>query len=225
MRKRSVLFDLDGTLTDPRIGITRCIQHALTAFGRVPPAEDELLWCIGPPLQASFARLLATEDPALLNLAITRYRERFATIGLYENTLYPGVPELLTDLRGKGYGTFVATSKPRIYAQRILDHFQVATLFDGIHGSELDGTRVDKGELIAHLLAVEGLNPGDAVMVGDREHDMVGGRMCGLRCLGVTYGYGSEQELRDAGAIRLAGDPAQVLAELEALFEDCEASI
>ncbi len=225
MLQRSILFDLDGTLTDPRSGITRCIQHALKALGRVPSEEGELLWCIGPPLQSSFARLLETEDPALLNLAIARYRERFATIGLYENSLYAGVPEMLIGLREKGYHTYVATSKPRVFATRILAHFHLAPLLDGVHGSELDGTRVDKGELIAHLLKVEGLESGAAAMVGDREHDMLGGRKCGLRCLGVTYGYGSEQELRKAGAVRLAGDPAQVVAELEALFEECGPSI
>ena len=222
MRQRSVLFDLDGTLTDPRIGITRCIQHALESLDRFAPEEGELLWCIGPPLQASFARLLGTEDQGLLNSAIARYRERFSTIGLYENTVYAGIPEMLAALRSEGYRTYVATSKPGVFASRILDHFQISMLFDGIHGSELDGTRVDKGELIAHLLAVEGLEAQDAIMVGDREHDMVGGAQCGVRCLGVTYGYGSEMELLAHGASRLAGDPAQVVTAIEALFAECE---
>ena len=218
MQQRAVLFDLDGTLTDPRIGITRCIQHALAALGTTPPPESELLWCIGPPLRASFTRLLGTEDPELLDTAIARYRERFTTVGLFENTLYAGVSELLAGLRSRGYRTFVATSKPRVFAERILDYFQLSSLFDGIHGSELDGTRVDKGELIAHLLAVEGLQPDDVIMVGDREHDLEGGRKCGIRCIGVTYGYGSEAELLAHGAVRLAGDPAQVAIEVEALF-------
>jgi phosphoglycolate phosphatase len=220
VQQRSVLFDLDGTLTDPRVGITRCIQHALRSLGQAAPEECELLWCIGPPLQTTFAKLLGTEDRTLLDAAIVRYRERFATVGLFENTLYAGVPEMLTSLRMKGYRTYVATSKPRVYAERILDHFQLVPLFDGVHGSELDGTRVDKGELIAHLVAVEGLAPKSVIMVGDRQHDMVGGAGCGIPCIGVTYGYGSEEELLNHGAARLAGTPAQVVTEIEALFEE-----
>lgn len=220
---RAVLFDLDGTLTDPRIGITRSIQHALASLGQVPPAEDELLWCIGPPLKASFARLLDTEDPALLGTAVARYRERFSTIGLFENDLYAGVPEMLSRLRERGFRMFAATSKPRVFAERILDHFNLSALLDGVYGSELDGTRVDKGELIAFLLATEGLEPGRVVMVGDREHDMVGGAKCGVRCIGATYGYGSEEELLNHGAAVLAGSPAQVVAQVERLFGDMPA--
>jgi len=216
----SVLFDLDGTLTDPRTGITRCIQHALAALGRAVPPEEDLLWCIGPPLQRSFPRLLGTEDPAVIGTAIARYRERFSAEGLYENVLYPGVPEMLAGLRGKGCRTFVATSKPHVFARRILEHFRIAGLFEGIHGSELDGTRADKGELIRHLLVVEGLAAGTAIMVGDREHDMAGGAACGLRCVGVTYGYGSEEELLAHGAARLAGTPSQVVTAVEALLAE-----
>lgn len=214
----AVVFDLDGTLTDPGVGITRCIQHALASLGAAPPAAEDLLWCIGPPLQLSFPRLLGTGDPDRVAAAIASYRERFATVGLYENVLYPGVPELLDGLHDRGYRIYLATSKPRVFALRILDHFQIAHRFHGIHGSELDGTRVDKAELLAHLMAVEGLEPADMVMVGDREHDMVGGARCGVRCLGVTYGYGSEAELLGHGAVRLARDPAQVLAQVEGLF-------
>ena len=220
MQGRSILFDLDGTLTDPRIGITRCIQYALESLGQVPPEEGALLWCIGPPLQTTFARILETSDPARLRTAIDLYRQRFATSGLYENTLYPGVPDMLAALRSKGYRTYVATSKPRVYAERILEHFSISTLFEGVHGSELDGTRVDKGELIAHLLRIEGLEPDGVIMVGDREHDMVGGAHCGVQCLGVTYGYGSRRELLSHGAAGLAEDPAQVVAEVEALFAE-----
>jgi phosphoglycolate phosphatase len=223
--QRAVLFDLDGTLTDPRLGITRCIQHALTALGRVPPEESDLLWCIGPPLQSSFARLLGTEDRVLLNTAIATYRERFATIGLYENTLYDGIVEMLTELQAKGYRTYVATSKPRIFAVRILDHFRITGFFAGVYGSELDGTRVDKGELIAHLLATESLDPTGVIMVGDREHDMVGGAQCGVRCLGVTYGYGTEGELLTHGANRLAVAPAQVVEAIQALFQEARPRI
>jgi len=217
---RAVLFDLDGTLTDPKIGITRSIQHALASLGKVPPGEDELLWCIGPPLQHSFAKLLDTEDPALLSTAVARYRDRFSTVGLFENDLYAGIPEMLSGLRARGFRTFVATSKPRVFAERILDHFGLSPLLDGTYGSELDGTRSDKGELLAHLLAAESLDPEGVLMVGDREHDMAGGAKCGIRCIGVTYGYGSEEELLGHGAAGLAGTPAEIIAQVERLFPE-----
>jgi phosphoglycolate phosphatase len=216
---QAVLFDLDGTLTDPKTGITRCIQHALAALGRTSPGEAELTWCIGPPLRESFARLLDSEDEALLGRAVALYRERFSTIGLFENALYSGIPELLSTLRRKGYRTYVATSKPRVFALRILEHFGIAALFDGIYGAELDGTRMDKGELISYLLSMENLEPGQVVMVGDREHDMVGGGRCRVPCIGVTYGYGSEAELRAHGAACLAQAPADVAAAVERLLE------
>ncbi len=220
MKERAVLFDLDGTLTDPKPGITRCIQHALAKLKRPVPSEDELLWCIGPPLQVSFPRLLGTADKGCVEQAITYYRERFSTVGLFENALYPGIPEALHELRGRGFRTFVATSKPRVFAERIVDHFHLMPLFDGVYGSELDGTRVDKGDLIAYLLTTESLDPDLAVMVGDREHDMLGGVRCGLRCVGVTYGYGSEKELTEHGALRLACAPGELVPVVEDLFRD-----
>src|SRR5215467_978338 len=115
-RDRAVFFDLDGTLTDPKPGITRCIQHAMAGLGRVPPEADDLHWCIGPPLRGSFARLLESSDGELLDRALALYRDRFGTIGLYENTLYPDVPETIEAVRARGYRTFVVTSKPEVFA-------------------------------------------------------------------------------------------------------------
>lgn len=216
----AALFDLDGTLTDPKPGITRCIQHALATLGCEVPGEEELLWCIGPSLQESFPRLLGTAERALVDRAIAHYRERFSTVGLFENALYPGVAEALQELRRAGLRTFVATSKPRMFALRIIDHFGLQPHFDGVHGSELDGTRTDKGELILHVLAGEGLEPARTIMVGDREHDMVGGAKNGLRCVGVTYGYGSAEELLRHGAARLAGRPGDVPEAVLGLLAD-----
>lgn len=217
---KAVLFDLDGTLTDPKPGITRCIQHALTALGREAPGEEELLWCIGPPLQESFPRLLDSDEKALVDQAITHYRERFSTVGLFENELYPGVVEALRELRAAGLRTFVATSKPRVFALRIVEHFGLRPHFEEVYGSELDGTRTDKGDLIRHLLACEGLEPGAAVMVGDREHDMIGGAKNGLRRVGVTYGYGSAEELLRHGASRLVDHPWELPAVVLDLLAD-----
>lgn len=214
MTLAAALFDLDGTLTDPKIGITACIRHALKALGQDPPAADDLTWCIGPPLARSFARLLGTDDPALLQAAVDHYRSRYTHTGIYENALYPGIREALTQLQAEGIRLFVATSKATVYAVRVIDHFQLATYFEAVHGSELDGTRADKSELIAHVLREEALEADHTVMIGDREHDMIGGKTNGLRCLGVTYGYGSRAELLASGAERLAEHPSQVAAAL-----------
>ena len=215
--RRAVLFDLDGTLTDPKPGITECIRHALGRLGRTPPDPDDLLWCIGPPLTGTFARLLETDEPELVAKAVTLYRERFGRIGLYENALYPDIPETLTRVRAAGWATYVATSKPHVFARRIIDHFELAGLFDGVYGSELDGTRVDKGDLIAWTVVQERLAAERTVMVGDREHDVIGARRCGLRVIGVSYGYGSEAELRAHGAELIAPSPGAIPAMLAAL--------
>lgn len=193
-----ILFDLDGTLTDPKSGITRSIRHALEKLNVAAPPEDELTWCIGPPLRASLAKIVGDHQA---DQALMHYRERFSVTGLFENSLYPGIPELLKSLSGKRL--FVATSKPTVFAHRILEHFGIAPYFEKAYGSELDGTRTNKGELIGHLLAKTGINPTDAVMVGDRSHDIVGARQNGMRGLGVSYGYGGEAELREAGAVAI----------------------
>jgi phosphoglycolate phosphatase len=209
-----VLFDLDGTLSDPKVGITRSIQYALAGLNCPVPTADALTWCIGPPLQQSFATLLQTSDSALLARAIDLYRDRFARVGFFENTLYPEITDLLQKLRGAGYKCFVATSKPQVFAKRIIDHFQLTTQFDGIYGSELDGTRSDKGELLHHIIQLEKLSPQTTVMVGDRKHDIIGAKRHNLTTIGVTYGYGSADELNAHGADYLAHTPTEILTLL-----------
>jgi phosphoglycolate phosphatase len=214
----AVFLDLDGTLTDPKPGITECIRYALAKLGRTPPAADDLVWCIGPPLPGSLGRLLDTEDAALVARALALYRERFGTVGLYENALYPGVPAALATMRAAGLALYVMTSKPHVYARPIIEHFGIAPLFERVYGSELDLTRVDKGELIAHALAEEGLDPARVVMVGDREHDMAGAGRCGVRAIGVTYGYGAEADLRAHGAALIAHAPRAIPGLVRALL-------
>ncbi len=218
MSARAVLFDLDGTLTDPKPGITECIRYALTKLGRAAPAADEITWCIGPPLAQSFATLLATDEPELVARGVALYRERFGTVGLFENALYPGIADAVAAVRAAGFATYVATSKPHVYARRIVEHFALAALFDGVYGSELDGTRVDKGELIAHALAEERLDAARVVMIGDREHDAIGARDNGVRVIGVSYGYGSEAELRAHGADAIARAPSEIPGLVARLF-------
>ena len=206
----TVLFDLDGTLTDPKIGITTCIQYALNQLDYESPETDQLLWCIGPPLTVSFAKLLQTTDKVLIDRAITLYRDRFATVGLFENSLYPQIPETLKSIRAAGYHTYIATSKPHVFAKRIIEHFALTSLFDGIYGSELDGTRSDKAELIRHIILSENLNPTKTVMVGDRSHDAIGAKKNQLLAIGVTYGYGTEEELKLHGVDLIANSPKEI---------------
>jgi phosphoglycolate phosphatase len=218
-RAKAVLFDLDGTLTDPKPGITACIQHAMRGLGYEAPHIDELHWCIGPPLKGVFAKLLACTDDEVLDRALALYRERFGTIGLYENALYEEVPHTLGVLRTLGYRTFVVTSKPFVYAERIIKHFSLGNSFDKVYGSELNGVRSDKGELIGHVLFTEKLPPSDALMIGDREHDVIGAKKCGIPCIGVAYGYGTKEELWNSGAISIASSPRQIIGLVEAHFK------
>ena len=193
---RNILFDLDGTLTDPKPGIAGCIQFALTELGIEAPAVDELLWCIGPPLKESFEKLLG-ERAGETGRALELYRLRFGKFGMYENDLYDGVPALLESLAGAGKTLFVATSKPHIYANPILEHFGLAPYFKAVYGSELDGTRADKRDLLGVLLAEQELNVAETVMIGDRRHDVEGAGAHGLTTIWADWGYGDDVE-RDA---------------------------
>ena len=210
----TIYFDLDGTLTDPKAGITRSIQYALEKLDHhTIPSEDELTWCIGPPLRASFERLLAgtAHSP---DRAVSLYRERFGDVGLYENSVYAGIGDILAALSKSGRRVFVATSKPHVYAQRIIDHFGLGDHFERVFGSELDGTRVDKSDLLDYALREAGVDPAHAIMIGDRSHDMVGAKNNGMRAIGVLYGYGTEEELLSAGALHLCATPAALLDHL-----------
>ena len=210
---RNILFDLDGTLTDPVEGITRCIQYALERMSAPPPGRDDLLAHIGPPLRSTFSQLLRTADKPAIERAVELYRERFAEVGMFENAVYDGVPEMLARLRAAPRRLFVATSKMRAYTLRILAHFDLSGYFDGAYGSEPDGTLGEKADLIRHVLAAERLRAGETLMVGDRKYDMAGARANGCLAAGVTYGYGSAAELTEAGADFLCRSPAGV-AEL-----------
>lgn len=194
---QAVLLDLDGTLTDPRQGITRCIEYALQKMG-VTHQQPSLDWCIGPPLIESFEILLNTADKNMLEQALALYRERFADVGLYENTLYPDVVVGLHRLLQKGFRLYLATSKPQVYAERILAHFDVADYFSGVYGSELSGERSHKTDLIAYLIQQEAIDPESAMMVGDRKHDIIGARNNGVQTIAVAYGYGTPEELIQA---------------------------
>ena len=206
----AIYFDLDGTLTDPKLGITRSIQYALQKLDHpTMPTEDELTWCIGPPLRASFVRLLGAETSA--DLAVSYYRERFSDVGLYENGVYDGIGAVLTKLGAAGHRLFVATSKPHVFAERIIDHFGLRDHFERVFGSELDGTRVDKSHLLEYALKQASVDPARTLMIGDRSHDMVGAKNNGMKGIGVLYGYGTRDELLDAGAHHVCATPGAIL--------------
>ena len=183
----NVLLDLDGTLTDSREGIILCMQHALRVLGREVPDADALLPIIGPPFRIAFRQLLPGATDAEVERAIEVYRERFVPVGMFENRVYAGVPESLERLRERGARLFVATSKPQVFARRILEHFQLGHHFEEIYGSELDGGLGDKAELIAHALAASRLKAADSIMVGDRHHDTAGAIANGVKPVGVLH--------------------------------------
>jgi haloacid dehalogenase superfamily, subfamily IA, variant 1 with third motif having Dx(3-4)D or Dx(3-4)E len=203
----NLLFDLDGTITDPKPGITGAVRYALATLGRPAPEDDDLAWVIGPPLRETFRTLLGE---ALVERAIELYREQYGATGYKDAIVIPGMPETLDRLAADGYRLFVATSKPHFYARRVLAHFGLADRFVTIHGAELDGTHDNKGELIAHILATEGLAPAGTLMIGDRKHDVLGAARNGVPCIGVAWGYGSHGELAEAGARHICAVPAEL---------------
>jgi phosphoglycolate phosphatase len=201
-----VYIDLDGTLTDPFEGISKCIAYAMERLGQAVPPDTRLRRFIGPPLLETFGELVGNE---LAPRALEHYRERFSEVGWRENAVYPGIHDALAAITAAGHDCFVATTKPHVFARRIVEHFELATFFTAVYGSELDGTRTDKTELLRY--AQRGRPAGrETVMIGDRYHDVVGALNNGFRAIGVTWGFGTADELLDAGADCLAATPADL---------------
>ena len=200
---KNFFFDLDGTLTDPKEGITKSVAYALESFGQKVNDLDDLLVFIGPPLKWSFMEY-AGLDEEQAEAAITKYRERFKDIGIFENGVYEGIEGMLDRLKKAGYKLALATSKPIVFADRILEHYGLARFFDATFGSEFDGTRTDKAEVIEYALMQTGAEPKETIMIGDRSHDVIGANKNNIKTVGVLFGYGDSRELLDAGAYRLA---------------------
>ena len=213
MRYKNVLFDLDGTLTDPAEGITNALMHAQRQLGMEVSPREKLFVFIGPPLIEMFMSEWGLTR-AEADQALVYYREHFGVKGLFENVPYEGIGACLADLKAAGLRLFVATSKPEPLSLRILEHFDLLKYFEAVAGSTMDEQRTKKGEVIAYALSTYHLDPSETVMVGDREHDVIGARENGVPCVGVLYGYGSRAELMEAGAAALAAD----LNELTALL-------
>lgn len=205
------LFDLDGTLTDPGEGITKSVQYALAKYGIIVENRQELFCFIGPPLHESFEVYYGFSRPDAMK-AVDYYREYYAVKGIFENLVYDGIPEALAALQKSGVKICLATSKPEFYAKQILAHFGLDGYFAAVAGSNMDGTRTKKAEVVERALALLG-NPdiGDCVMIGDREHDVLGGAAHGLDTIGVTFGYGGREELERAGATYIAATPEEIV--------------
>ena len=209
-----ILFDLDGTLTDPKEGITKAVQYALKKHGIEVESRDELEKFIGPSLKYSFMEFYNFSEEQALQ-AVEDYREYFKPIGLYENEVYPGIVALLEELHSRDMKLFIATSKPTVFASQIAEHFNIDKYFTEIVGSQLDGPRVEKDEVIGYILEKYNLTQKDhIIMVGDRKFDILGAKKHGLQTIGVSYGYSEENELEEAGACCIADTVEQLATYL-----------
>ncbi len=207
---RNILFDLDGTLSDPSKGIAHSLTYALEELGMPVPDDEAIRAYIGPPFQKALGELLKTDEEAKIKEALSLYRARYGTTGLYENKLYPGVIEMLATLVAQGFRLYIATSKPTVYAARIIEHFNIQRYFAVVYGSDLDGGKTEKGELLHHLLSQERLDSSETLMVGDRKYDIVGAQANGILSMGVTWGFGSRVELMSASPHFLVDRPGDV---------------
>ena len=199
MKYKYIFFDLDGTLTDPQEGITNCVRYALEHFGIHETDYSKLMNFIGPPLVYSFSEYYGFDEKKSLE-AVEKYRERFSTVGLFENKVYDGVYDMLQKLSDSGHILVLATSKPKVFADRIMAKYRLRPYFKLICGSELDGTRNDKNEVIEYAIEKLGCPRESVIMVGDRKHDIIGAKKCSVASCGVRFGYAEEGELEEAGA-------------------------
>ena len=217
MRYHTILFDLDGTLTDSQEGIVNCVKYALESMGIQETDEEKLKLFIGPPLDDMFMEIYNFTPEQALQARI-KYRERFADVGMYENKPYEGIRELLAGLKEKGVTLGVATSKPEFYSRKILDRFELSPYFDVISGADMEGNHVSKAAVVGEAMRRLGIEPEDregVLMVGDRKYDVEGARECGLSCVGVGYGFAKPGEFEEAGAAYRA----ETMKDLERLLD------
>lgn len=209
--KQAVLLDLDGTLSDSRPGIEACFRHMLAELGHNPAIAGDLTWGVGPPIAVSIGTMLAQYGDNRVDLGLTTYRTRYTTVGIYECTAYPGIHEMLAALTDAGCTLCVATSKRRDFAERVVDYLDMRKYLPRVYGALPGGGLDDKKDLLAEILRVEGYDPLNTVMVGDRLHDIHAAQANTLRSIGALWGYGGEAELREAGADLLAARPEDVV--------------
>ena len=208
MTNKAVFFDLDGTLTDSGEGIINCATLALEHFGLPIPTREEMRVFVGPPLDQTMIRFGVPADKT--DEAIRVFRSRYTTVGKFENFPYPGIPEMLQALKDQGHRLFVATSKPEVLANEVLDHFDLSRYFEKIAGATLDGSRSHKADVITYLLSLTG-DVGQTVMVGDTEFDVIGAKAHGIPTIGVSWGYGEVADMEKAGAVSIAHTPDELV--------------
>ncbi len=210
-----ILFDLDGTLTNPKEGITKCVQYALRHFG-IERDCDELVSFIGPPLKEQFMEYasLSEEDGVK---AVEIYRERFAPIGIFENEIYEGIIPMLKKLKSQGKVLALATSKPAVFAEKIVEKYGIKPFLTHLEGSELDGRNTDKAQVIRNAMQKLGATSENTIMVGDREHDIIGAEKNNIKCIGVSYGFGTDEEMENGGALKIAHSTGELLEILSAM--------
>ena len=215
--KKYILFDLDGTITDPMLGITKSVKYALNKFDIEVENLDDLCKFIGPPLKDSFMNFYGFNEEDALK-AITFYREYFSVTGLYENVVYENFEDILIALKEQNKSLIIATSKPTVFAEKILEHFNLKKYFDFIAGSNLDNTRTKKADVISYALEQQGLTEtSEMIMIGDREHDIIGAKTLGIESIGVLHGYGSYEELSNSGANYIVKDVKELKSLLMSL--------
>ena len=207
---KNVFFDLDGTLTDSKEGIIRCAQYALEKLGMEPPAFEDMYWVMGPPFRTSLKERLHFSDEDSLR-GLRYYQERFGTVGYLENRVYDGIEDMLKELKDDGYRLFITSSKPRYFSTEILKHFGLIDYFTYVSGSDMDGTHGAKAEVVKRAIEGYGCERDETVIVGDRDHDIIGGKDNGIHTIGVRYGYADPGELEGAGVEYIAEDPADVI--------------
>lgn len=212
---KNILFDLDGTITDPFLGITKAVAYSLNSFDIRINGLDELTVFIGSPLDESFQKYYGMNEEKSWQ-AVEKYREYYSQIGLFENEVYEGMEDFLKSLIDSGKDLYICTSKPYIFAKKIIEHFGLTKYFKGIYGAELDGTRKNKKDVIAYCLQQERLNVDDCLMIGDRKHDVIGAHLNRIQCVGVLYGYGSKEEFENNDCEYIAKN----LKELKEVIEN-----
>jgi phosphoglycolate phosphatase len=213
-----LLFDLDGTLADPKEGMTKSFQHALSRLGRPSLPASELTQFIGPPLRGTIRRLFATDDPRLIEQGVEYYREYYCDRGIFENVIYDGIPALLATLQSEGFPLYVVTSKPTPLAEQILCHFGLDRYFRQVFGPEFDGHFDDKADLLAHVLRTLSAEPARTIMVGDRETDIRAGKQNGTRTIALAYGFATPGELAATSPDRTCAHPTEIRSAVLSLI-------
>ena len=199
MKKHVILFDLDGTIIDSQEGIMKCIRYAMEAIGKEEPDDAKLRRFIGPPLDYSFREFYGFDEETI-DFLVEKYRERYKPIGAFECKLYPGVKETLTRLKEAGYEIGLSSSKPEVFCKKILEFHQIADLFSYVTGSDLEGERDTKAKVILESLHRFSAQKEEAVLIGDTRFDVEGAKEAGVPCIGITYGFGTREQLEQAGA-------------------------